>query len=147
LRPRGLNVGLEARRRAKPLHADRTLIHALCPSPSARAQGRCLSAPDAHILPRLITRRVRQWSLVIKHGAQFAHVDPTATRFASEEMLGLVDRLHADALADDGRNRRCHARNLGSARISDVGTALLRLVCTENLSSGVVVVKSAKDGV
>jgi hypothetical protein len=45
-------------------------------------------------------------------------------------MLGLVDRLHADALADDGRNRRCHARNLGSARMPDFGTALLRLLGT-----------------
>jgi hypothetical protein len=61
---------------------------------------------------------------------EFAPVDPTATRFASEKMLGLVDRLHADALADDGaaRNRRCHARNLGSARIPDFGT--LRLLAT-----------------
>jgi hypothetical protein len=86
---------------------------------SLAQQGRCLSAPVAHILPRLITRRMWQRSLVIEHRAQIAHVDPTATRFVSEEMLGLVDRLHADALADDGRNRRCHARNLGSARTSD----------------------------
>jgi hypothetical protein len=43
-----------------------------------------------------------------KYLREIAHVDPTATRFASEKMLGLVDRLHADALADDGaaRNRR-----------------------------------------
>jgi hypothetical protein len=63
---------------------------------------------------------------------EIAHVDPTATRFASEKMLGLVDRLHADALADDGaaRNRRCHVRNLGSARIPDFGTAPLRLLGT-----------------
>jgi hypothetical protein len=73
---------------------------------------------------------MRQRPLVIEHSAQIAHVDPTATRFASEEMLGLVDRLHADALADDGRNRRCHARNLGTARIPDFGTALLRLFGT-----------------
>ena len=73
---------------------------------------------------------MRQRSLVIEHRARIAHVDPTATRFASEKMLGLVDRLDADALADDGRNRRCHARNLGSAPISDFGTALLRLLGT-----------------
>jgi len=50
-----------------------------------------------------------------KYLREIAHVDPTAARFASEKMLGLVDRLHADALADDGaaRNRLCHARNLG----------------------------------
>jgi hypothetical protein len=36
---------------------------------------------------------------------EIAHVDPTAARFASEKMLGLVDRLHADALADDGAAR------------------------------------------
>jgi hypothetical protein len=67
-----------------------------------------------------------------KYLREIAPVDPTATRFASEKMLGLVDRLHADALADDGaaRNRRCHARNLGSARIPDFGTAPLRLLAT-----------------
>ena len=84
---------------------------------------------------------------------EIAHVDPTATRFASEKMLGLVDRLHADALADDGaaRNRRCHARNLGSARIPDFGTALLRLLGTgcvyRKLNPNVLMMKSAQDGV
>src|SRR6267378_6193484 len=29
---------------------------------------------------------------------EIAHVDPTATRFASEKMLGLVDRLHTTRL-------------------------------------------------
>jgi hypothetical protein len=32
-----------------------------------------------------------------------------------EKMFGFVGRLHADALADDARDRRRHARNLWSS--------------------------------
>ena len=48
------------------------------------------------------------------------HIDPTATRFTFEKMLSFIDRLHADALADDGaaRDRRRHARNLSHALAS-----------------------------
>ena len=42
---------------------------------------------------------------MIEHRAEIAHVEPTATRITFEKMLGLGDRLHAEALADDGAAR------------------------------------------
>ena len=49
---------LKARLRAQPLHADRTLIHALCPSPSTWAQGRA-SRPLSRISPSISRLRER----------------------------------------------------------------------------------------
>jgi hypothetical protein len=39
---------------------------------------------------------------ILQIAAEIAHIDPTATRFTFEKMLSFIDRLHADALADDG---------------------------------------------
>jgi hypothetical protein len=70
-------------------------------------------------LLRLIARRMRQRFLVIENRSEIAHIEPTAAGFAFVKMLSLVDRLRADALADDfpARDRRCHARDLGHRMI------------------------------
>ena len=40
--------------------------------------------------------------LMIEHRAEIAHVKPVAAHFKFENMLCLIGRLHAVALADDG---------------------------------------------
>jgi hypothetical protein len=61
---------------------------------------------------------MRQRFLMVEHSAEIAHIKPTSARLAFSKMLGLIDRLQADAPADDGAawDRRCHARDLGHAR-------------------------------
>jgi hypothetical protein len=49
---------------------------------------------------RLILRRVRQRTLVLKDVAQITAIDPAATGWATDEMLGLVLWLLADAAAE-----------------------------------------------
>jgi hypothetical protein len=63
---------------------------------------------------------MRQWSFVIEHRAEIAHVEPAAARFAFEKVFALVRGSTADALTDDGaaRDRRRHARNLSHALAS-----------------------------
>ena len=48
---------------------------------------------------RLILRRVRQWPFVLEHLAEIAAVDPSATGWATDKMLGLALRRTADTLA------------------------------------------------
>jgi hypothetical protein len=60
------------------------------------------------ILPtllRLIALRIGQGLRVIKHRAEIAHVKPVDAHFKFENMLCLIGRLHAVALADDGAAR------------------------------------------
>jgi hypothetical protein len=51
-----------------------------------------------------------QGLLVIEDRAEIAHIDPTGAGPHIEKMLSFIDRLHADALADDG----CRARSAAS---------------------------------
>jgi hypothetical protein len=53
----------------------------------------------------LILRRVRQRSLVIVDPSEIAGIKPSAALVAFEEVLALVQRRSADALADDGPTR------------------------------------------
>ena len=57
--------------------------------------------------------------LMIEHRAEIAHVKPVAAHFKFENMLCLIGRLHAVALADDGA-----ARN--SSHACDFSHTLLR---------------------
>jgi hypothetical protein len=63
-----------------------------------------------------ILRWVRQRAFMILNPPEIAGIKPSAARFAFEIILGLVQRLSADALADKGaarlrfidRHDRCH---------------------------------------
>jgi hypothetical protein len=77
-------------------------VGAMCAGRSAFQSSR---APRGRIdrpysLLRLILRRVRQRAFVVLDPSQIAHVDPTATRHASEKMFGLGDAPTIGALAE-----------------------------------------------
>jgi hypothetical protein len=50
---------------------------------------------------------MRQLAFVIGHRAETAHVEPVAAGFAFVEIIGLVDRLHADAIEQDRAAVNC----------------------------------------